>query len=85
MHIFWVCIIQNHYNTAPHHTYMFRVIYNRIPKITNRYLNNKTNYLYLDNENISIYLDNRTPPYLQLIERELFVSYTARNKQFALN
>ena len=30
MYIFWVSIIQNHYNTANHNC-MFRIIYNSIP------------------------------------------------------
>ena len=33
MHFFWVSIIQNHFNNES--SYMFRVIYDSIPKITN--------------------------------------------------
>ena len=34
VYIFWVSIIQNHFNTA-HHSYMFKAVYNSIRKITN--------------------------------------------------
>ena len=49
MYIFWVSIIQDHYGTA-HHSYIFRVFYNSIPKITNILTIKPIISIYVDNE-----------------------------------
>ena len=74
VYIFWVSIIQNHFNTA-HQSYMFKAIYNSIPKITNTSIIKPIIFIYILKKylDIPIYLDNHTPL--------LIVQFHARDKE----